>query len=128
MLLSDRLRGSIDVTTLLSIHTFLKYIPRFKQDIVLAQDAKWPADEAPLDLPESVAILLSNLCEMSKQDVDSLWTYLRESIWQLEERDRETDEQFKLHGKDLSYSTQRLSFMRCILCTKALCSCYIPSP
>ena len=105
MLLSDRLRGSIDVPILLSISTFIKYVLRFKQDIVLVQDAKWPANEAPLDLPQSVAMLLSNLCEISKEDVDSLWTYIRESIWQLEEQEKEIDERFKLYGKDLSYST-----------------------
>jgi hypothetical protein len=88
---------------LLKVSTFLDYTPRFKNDILLAQDLTWPVDIAPIFLPDSVAILLMQLCDISIESLENLWSYLRETVWSLGEKRKGIDERFKLHGKDLGY-------------------------
>ncbi|KAF8149501.1 hypothetical protein B0H34DRAFT_802484 [Crassisporium funariophilum] len=95
----------VDLEVILSLSTFLKYIPQFKHDILLAQDSRRPPEKAPLFLPDLIAMLLANLCEISRDQVDSLWDYLKDCIWEPEERENETDARFRLHGKDLAYTS-----------------------
>ncbi|KAF8166839.1 hypothetical protein BJ912DRAFT_1025855 [Pholiota molesta] len=88
---------------LLKISTFLSYAPRFKDDIILVQPSQWPVDVAPQHLPQSVMLLLSNLCEISEEETLLLWSMLNETIWKNAARMEKIDERFKVHGKDLGY-------------------------
>jgi hypothetical protein len=88
---------------LLKVSTFIHYAPRFKNDILLVQESSWPINVAPLFLPESVAILLANLCDISRESLESIWSYMRETVWSLSEKKREVDERFRLYAKDLGY-------------------------
>lgn len=90
--------------TLLKISTFLSYAPRFKDDIILEQPSQWPVDVAPQHLPQSVMLLLSNLCEISEDETLLLWSMLSVTIWENAARMEKIDERFKVHGKDLGYS------------------------
>ena len=89
---------------LVKISFFLQFAPRFKDDILLTQASGWPASEPPLFLPESVNILLSRLCDIDKESTDSLWSYLRDRVWDYAERAKVVDDRLKLHGKDLGFS------------------------
>jgi len=60
---------------LFKISAFITYAPRFKDDITLVQAADWPLNVAPPYLPQSIALLLSNLCETSEDAVEVLWTF-----------------------------------------------------
>ena len=66
---------------LVQISTFLIYAPRFKKDILLAQESNWPAEVAPWILPESVSILLSHLCDIKEGTTKRLWSYLKDAVW-----------------------------------------------
>ncbi|KAF8186294.1 hypothetical protein BJ912DRAFT_1022838 [Pholiota molesta] len=90
--------------TLLKISTFLSYAPRFKDDIILVQPSQWPVDVAPQHLPQSVMLLLSNLCEITEEETLLLWSMLNETIWKNAVRMEKIDERFKVHGKDLGYT------------------------
>ena len=87
---------------LLKISAFITYAPRFKDDIILVQAADWPLDIAP-PYPQSIALLLSNLCEASEVAIEMLWTFTKQIIWEYSGRAKEIDERFKMHGKDLGY-------------------------
>jgi len=58
--------------TLLKISAFITYAPRLKDDIILVQAVDWPLNVAPPYLPQSVALLLSNLCETSEDAIGHL--------------------------------------------------------
>jgi len=88
---------------LLKISAFITYAPRFKDDIILVQAADWPLDIAPPYLPQSIALLLSNLCEASEEAIEMLWTFTKKIVWEYSGRAKEIDERFKMHGKDLGY-------------------------
>jgi hypothetical protein len=88
---------------LLKISAFLTYAPRFKDDIILVQPADWPLNIAPPYLPQSIALLLSNLCETSEEAIEILWTFTKQIVWEYSGRAKEIDERFKMHGKDLGY-------------------------
>lgn len=88
---------------LLKISAFLTYAPRFKDDIILVQPADWPLNIAPPYLPQSIALLLSNLCETSEEAIEILWTFTKHIILEYSGRAKEIDERFKMHGKDLGY-------------------------
>ena len=90
---------------LVKISTFLLYAPRFKNDILLAQESNWPSEIAPWILPESVMILLSNLCEINNGNVEDLWTYLKDIVWKHDEKTKEVETRLKLYGKALGYGT-----------------------
>jgi len=90
---------------LLTLSFFLLYVPRFKKEILLTQASNWPANEAPLFLPESVIILLSKLCDIDQKSVENEWLYLKDVVWGYTERAKVVDERFKSHGKELSFST-----------------------
>ena len=92
---------------LAKISTFLLYAPRFKNDILLAQESNWPSEIAPWILPESIMILLSNLCEINNGNVEDLWTYLKDTVWKHDEKAKEVETRFKLYGKALGYGTLR---------------------
>jgi hypothetical protein len=83
--------------------TFLLYAPRLKNDILLAQESNWPAEIAPWILPESVTTLLSNLCGINEENVDKLWSHLKDTIWNHHQRAEEIEMRFKLYGKSLGY-------------------------
>ncbi|KIM40260.1 hypothetical protein M413DRAFT_413790 [Hebeloma cylindrosporum] len=88
---------------LLKISAFITYAPRFKDDIILVQAADWPLDVAPPYLPQSISLLLANLCETSEEAIEMLWTFTKQIIWEYSCRAKEIDERFRLHGKDLGY-------------------------
>ena len=67
---------------LLKISAFITYIPQFKNNIILVQATDWPLDIAPLYLPQSIALLLSNLCEASEEAIEMLWTFTKQIIWE----------------------------------------------
>jgi len=95
---------------LLKISAFLTYAPRFKDDIILVQAADWPLDVAPPYLPQSIVLILSNLCEASEDAIERLWTFTKQIIWEYSDRAKEIDERFKVHGKDLGYREELNSF------------------
>jgi hypothetical protein len=88
---------------LVNVSTFLIYAPRFKKEILFAQESNWPAEVAPWILPESVIILLSNLCDIREGTTKRMWLYLKDAVWKHHEREREVDMRFKLYGKSLGY-------------------------
>ncbi|KAF8958550.1 hypothetical protein BDZ97DRAFT_1923591 [Flammula alnicola] len=104
---------------LLKISSFLLYTPRFKADILLAQASSWPASDPPLFLPESVTILLSDLCDIDEKSTNTLWSYLKDTVWGYAEKAKVVDERFKLFGKDLGYTSLYPPFN---YCTNGLCN------
>ena len=72
--------------------------PRFK-----VQATDWPLNVALLYLPQSIALLLSNLCGTSEDVIKMLWTFTNQIIWEYSGRAKEIDKRFKMHGKDLGY-------------------------
>ncbi|KAF8807013.1 hypothetical protein BYT27DRAFT_7292820 [Phlegmacium glaucopus] len=99
--LADRFPEILNHEILLKISSFLLYAPRFKNEILLCQSSSWPANVAPLFLPESVAILLSQLCSIDQKSAESLWLYLKDTVWNYAEKEKVVEERFKLYGKDL---------------------------
>lgn len=99
------LAGSDQLSTelLVKISTFLIHAPYFKKEILLAQESNWPAEVAPWILPESVSILLSNLCDIEMGTTKRMWSYLKDAVWKHSEREREVDMRFKVYGKALGY-------------------------
>jgi hypothetical protein len=106
--LAKRFPDVLNQEILLKISCFLHYAHRFKDDILLTQASGWPASEPPLFLPESVNILLSQLCDIDKESTDNLWSYLKDGVWDYDERAKVVDDRFKLHGKDLGFSAFNL--------------------
>ena len=95
----DLLNGS----NLINIFSFLTYAPRFKNDILVVQDSKWPPNIPPRYLPKSVTVLLANLCETTNDGVDGLWLLLKEVVWVFDEKQKEMETRFQAYGKGLSY-------------------------
>ena len=93
----------LDGESLLTIFSFFTYVPRFKNDILVVQDSKWPPNVPPRYLPKSVTLLLANLCETTNDGVDRLWLLLREVVWDFDERQKEMETRFQAYGKGLSY-------------------------
>ena len=60
---------------------FICISKQLKNDILLAQPAEEPEDEAPEVLPPSVTKLLADSCAISLEDVGLLWDELRQLIW-----------------------------------------------
>ena len=89
--------------SLLKIFSFFTYVPRFKNDILIVQDSKWPPNVPPRYLPKSVTLLLANLCETTDDGVDRLWSLLREVVWGFDEKQKEMETKFQGYGKGLSY-------------------------
>ena len=85
------------------IFSFFTYVPRFKNDILVVQDSKWPPNVPPRYLPKSVTLPLANLCETTDVGVDRLWSLLREVVWVFDEKQKEVETRFKAYGKGLSY-------------------------
>ncbi|KAF8152442.1 hypothetical protein B0H34DRAFT_800873 [Crassisporium funariophilum] len=104
---------------LLKISFFLLYTPHFKADILLAQASSWPASNPPLFLPESVTILLSDLCDIDEKSTNALWSYLKDTVWGYAAKAKVVDERFKLFGKDLGYTSLYPPFN---YCTNGLCN------
>ena len=102
--LANLFPGVLNQEILVKISCFLHYAPRFKDDILLTQASGWPASELLLFLPESVNILLSQLCDIDKESTDSLWSYLKDRVWDYAERAKVVDDRLKLYGKDLGFS------------------------
>ena len=102
--LAEEIPRALNQEILVTLSFFLLYVPRFKKEILLAQASNWPANEAPLFLPESVTILLSKLCDIDQKSVENLWLYLKDVVWGYTERAKVVDERFKSHGKELSFS------------------------
>ncbi|KDR67274.1 hypothetical protein GALMADRAFT_283614 [Galerina marginata CBS 339.88] len=98
---------------LAKVSTFLLYAPRFKNDILLAQESNWPSEIAPWILPESVTILLSHLCGISNENVEDLWSYLKDTVWIHDEKAREVETRLKLYGKALGYVSVYPPFAYC---------------
>ena len=71
--------------SLMKIFLFFTYVPRFKNDILLVQDLKWPPNIPPRYLPKSVTLLLAIICETTNDGVDRLWSLLREVVWVFDE-------------------------------------------
>jgi hypothetical protein len=107
--LADKFPEVLNHEMLLKISCFLLYAPRFKNEILLAQASNWPASKAPLFLPESVSILLSQLCNIDQKSTENLWSYLRDMVWDYEELAKVVDERFNLYGKDLGFGEFFLS-------------------
>ncbi|KAF8799770.1 hypothetical protein BYT27DRAFT_7201002 [Phlegmacium glaucopus] len=82
---------------------FLTYAPRFKNDILIVQDSRWPPNNPPLYLPKSITFLLANLCETTDDVVDRLWLLLREVVWAFDGKLKEMEARFQAYGKGLSY-------------------------
>ncbi|KAF8957661.1 hypothetical protein BDZ97DRAFT_1924399 [Flammula alnicola] len=97
---------------LLKISSFLLYTPRFKADILLAQASSWPASDPPLFLPESVTILLSDLCDIDEKSTNTL-VISKGQVWGYAEKAKVVDERFKLFGKDLGYTSLYPPFNYC---------------
>ena len=93
----------INGENLMKIFSFLTYVPRFKNDILVVQDSKWPPNVPPRYLPKSVTLLLANLCETTDDGVDRLWSLLRELVWVFDKKQKELEMRFKAYGKGLSY-------------------------
>jgi hypothetical protein len=89
--------------SLMNIFSFFTYAPRFKNDIIVVQDSKWPPNVPPRYLPKSVTLLLANLCETTDDGVDRLWSLLREVVWVFDEKQKEMETRFKAYGNGLSY-------------------------
>ncbi|KAF8913256.1 hypothetical protein CPB84DRAFT_1841654 [Gymnopilus junonius] len=89
---------------LAKVSTFLLYTPRFKNDILLTQESNWPSEVVPWILPKSVMTLLSNLCGMSHENIEDLWSYLKDTVWNHDEKAKEVETRLKLYGKALGYS------------------------
>jgi hypothetical protein len=102
--LAQRYPDVLSPSVVFKITSFLHYAPRFKCDIILAQASNWPAAKAPFFLPQSVAILLSHLCETNEESVNILWEHLKELVWDYEEKAKVVEERFNSCGKDLSIS------------------------
>jgi hypothetical protein len=64
-----------------SLFHFICISKQLRNDILLAQPAEEPEDEAPEVLPPSVTKLLADSCEISLEDVGLLWDELRQQIW-----------------------------------------------
>ncbi|KAF8910006.1 hypothetical protein CPB84DRAFT_1743508 [Gymnopilus junonius] len=88
---------------LAKVSMFLLYTPRFKNDILLTQESNWPSELVPWILPKSVMTLLSNLCGMSHENIEDLWSYLKDTVWNHDEKAKEVETRLKLYGKALSY-------------------------
>ena len=95
---------------LLKISAFITYAPWFQDDIILFQAANWPLDIAPWYLPQSIGLLLSNLCEASEEAIKILWTFTKQIVWEYSGRAKEIDERFKMHSKDLGYRKKSTTF------------------
>ncbi|KAF8157692.1 hypothetical protein BJ912DRAFT_1026825 [Pholiota molesta] len=100
--LAQRYPDVLSPSIIFKITSFLHYAPRFKSDIILAQALNWPAAKAPFFLPQSVAILLSHLCETNEESVNILWEHLKELVWDYEEKAKVVEERFNSCGRDLS--------------------------
>ncbi|KAJ3504235.1 hypothetical protein NLJ89_g8039 [Agrocybe chaxingu] len=88
---------------LLKITTFIKYAPKFKDDIFLVQDSKWPAEQPPPYLPQCILDVLSHLCEASILIIEQLWDLLKDIIWDDEQREAEINDRFNSVEKNLGY-------------------------
>ena len=85
---------------LLKISAFITYVPRFKDDIILVQ-ADWPLNVAPPYLPQSIALLLSNL--KHRKVPSRCYGHLRNKSFRKVAGQKRFDKKFKMHGKDLGY-------------------------
>jgi len=54
-------------------------------------------------LPESIMILLSNLCEIDEESTHALWTYLKDTVWEYADKAKTVNKRFKLFGRGLGY-------------------------
>ena len=102
----DALNGEV----LMKIFSFFTYVPRFKNDILVVQDSKWPPHVPPRYLPKSVTLLLVNLCETTDDGVDRLWSLLRDVVWVFDEKQTEMETRFQAYGKGLSYREHTKSY------------------
>jgi hypothetical protein len=109
--LADRFPEVLNHEMLLNIFFFLLYAPHFKNEILLAQASNWPASKAPLFLPESVTMLLSQLCSIDQKSAERLWSYLKDIFWDYAVKAKVVDKRFELYGMDLGFS--ELCFKYC---------------
>ena len=91
LLLTKSFPEALNHEILLKISSFLFYVPRFKNDILLAQSSSWPASDPPMFLPQSVVILLSYLCDTDEKSTNGLWSYLKDAVWGYAEKARVID-------------------------------------
>ena len=114
---------------LTKISCFMLYAPQFKNDILLAQASNWPATEPPVFLPKSVSALLSNLCEIDEDSTHTLWSSLKNTAWEYDDKAKMADERFKLYGKELGCSEHHFKSYRSIHdnMNHVLNSVFIPS-
>ena len=101
--IADSFPDELSTDLVVKISTFFIYAPRFIKEILLAQESNWPAEVAPWILPESVSILLSNLCDIKEGTTKWMWLYLKDAVWKHCEREKEVDMRFKLYWKALGY-------------------------
>ena len=87
----------------LKMTTFLRYAPRFKDDIILIMDANSPIDIPPLFLPSKISTLLAMLCELSDEGVEKLWSLLKDVVWNWAAEMQTIDERYHLFGGNLGY-------------------------
>ena len=103
MALSAAYSSVLTPEILLKISAFITYAPRFKDDIILVQAADWPLDIAPPYLPQSIALLLSNLCEASEEAIEMLWIFFLRCYGHLQNKSfRNTVAEFTQHGLKIS--------------------------
>ncbi|KAF8815547.1 hypothetical protein BYT27DRAFT_7225037 [Phlegmacium glaucopus] len=53
----------------------------------------------------TIAILLSNICDIDLASTNKLWLYLRDVVWHYAETTKVVDERFRHYGKDLGFSS-----------------------
>ncbi|KAF9037761.1 hypothetical protein BJ165DRAFT_1502875 [Panaeolus papilionaceus] len=89
--LSKMLPDHAGSTLVVKLYHFLRFMPQFNKDILLAQPASWVPSQPPQFLPKSILILMSNFLDEITNTVQSLSDYLKGSIWHLEDNIKTMD-------------------------------------
>jgi CxC5 like cysteine cluster associated with KDZ transposases len=80
MLLAN-ISAQVPTLSIIGLFNFIHIAKQLRNDILLAQPAEEPEDEAPGVLPPSMTKLLADSCVISLEDVNLLWDELRLLIW-----------------------------------------------
>ena len=113
--------------------SFVHYMSRFKNEILLAQPSTQDTQTAPLDLPDGIEIFVAAVSGMLLQDVIDLWGVVRNLIWEMEVLDdKAVSRSFWQHRIDMGLRefVQLLVIsgrFQCNVNLASLCNIYPPS-
>ena len=103
--------SSVPPSLLSKISSFITTASRYRNDILLAQSSKHSSDSAPVFLPPSISSLLSIHCDLTTDEILTLWEYLRHEIWVYDEREIGKKKELRGKGINEAYGTSFESWL-----------------